>query len=148
MLLNLVIKTLIWLAFMAAEIYPIVEIVDYPERFIPEDGDPAALRKIARERIRERILIIERMIEGPFLLSGGFSILDIYAVMFSRWRVAKYWTSVPQSTVMSEIVPPASVVDVAVPATPEAICDCFAASLSCTPFQRIESIDALSVVTE
>src|ERR1700760_1694215 len=50
-----------WLAFMAAEIYPIVEIVDYPERFTPEDGDTAGLRKIARTRIRERILIIERM---------------------------------------------------------------------------------------
>jgi glutathione S-transferase len=80
-----------WLAFMAAEIYPIVEIVDYPERFIPEDGDPAALRKIARERIRERILIIERMIEGPFLLSGGFSILDIYAAMFTRWSIGAEW---------------------------------------------------------
>jgi glutathione S-transferase len=80
-----------WLAFMAAEIYPIVEIVDYPERFTPEGGDTAGLRKIARGRIRERILIIERMIEGPFLLSGGFSILDIYAAMFTRWSIGTEW---------------------------------------------------------
>jgi GST-like protein len=76
-----------WLAFMAGEIYPIVEIVDYPERF--GDGEP--LRAIARDRIRERILIIERMIDGPFLLPHGFSILDIYAAMFTRWSLEPDW---------------------------------------------------------
>jgi GST-like protein len=76
-----------WLAFMAGEIYPIVEIVDYPERF--GDGEP--LRAIARDRIRERILIIERMIDGPFLLPHGFSILDIYAAMFTRWSLEPAW---------------------------------------------------------
>jgi glutathione S-transferase len=80
-----------WLAFMAGEIYPIVEIVDYPERFTPEGGDQQALRAIARDRIRERILIVERMIHGPFLLAGGFSILDIYAAMFSRWSLEPDW---------------------------------------------------------
>ena len=80
-----------WLAFMAGEIYPIVEIVDYPERFMPDGGDAGALRKIARDRIRERILIIERMIKGPFLLARGFSILDIYAAMFTRWSLEPDW---------------------------------------------------------
>jgi glutathione S-transferase len=80
-----------WLAFMAGEIYPIVEIVDYPERFTPDGGDAGALRKIARDRIRARILIIERMIKGPFLLAGGFSILDIYAAMFTRWSLEPDW---------------------------------------------------------
>jgi len=80
-----------WLAFMAGEIYPIVEIVDYPERFMPPGGDAKALRTIARDRIRERIAIIERMIKGPFLLAGGFSILDIYAAMFTRWSLEPDW---------------------------------------------------------
>jgi glutathione S-transferase len=80
-----------WLAFMAAEIYPFVEIADYPERFVPDGGDAKALRDIARARIRERILIIERMTEGPFLLPGGFSILDIYAAMFTRWSIGREW---------------------------------------------------------
>ena len=79
-----------WLAFMAAEVYPIVEIVDYPERFVP-GGDGDELKRVARDRIRERLLIIERMIAGPFLLAGGFSILDIYAAMFSRWGHEPEW---------------------------------------------------------
>lgn len=74
-----------WLAFMASEIYPMVEISDYPDRFVPKDEAPA-LRVKAKERIRERLLIVERQIEGPWFLPSGFSILDIYAAMFSRWK--------------------------------------------------------------
>jgi GST-like protein len=81
-----------WLAFMASEIYPMVEISDYPERFVT-NGDAGALRQKARERIRERLLIVERMCDGPWFLSSGFSIVDIYAAMFSRWRgsIGKDW---------------------------------------------------------
>jgi glutathione S-transferase len=75
-----------WLAFMSAEIYPMVEISDYPERFAPKGEQSDALRQKARERIRDRLLIVERQVAGPWFLPGGFSILDIYAAMFSRWR--------------------------------------------------------------
>ena len=74
-----------WLAFMASEIYPMVEISDYPDRFVEKDHAPA-LRQKARARIRERLLIVERMVDGPWFLASGFSIVDIYAAMFSRWR--------------------------------------------------------------
>jgi len=80
-----------WLAFMAGEIYPFVEIVDYPERFVAETGQAQSLREVARARVRERILLIERALAGPFLLTGGFSILDIYAAMFTRWSVGREW---------------------------------------------------------
>ena len=80
-----------WLAYMASEIYPMVEIVDYPERFAPVGTEADALRIKARDRVRERMLLIERSISGPFLLAGGFSICDIYAAMFSRWSVGKEW---------------------------------------------------------
>jgi len=95
-----------WLAFMASEIYPIVEIVDYPERFVPAGGDAGALRTKARDRIRERILLIERMIRGPFLLAHGFSILDIYAAMFSRWSLEPDWKrdNLPRLMALAEAV--------------------------------------------
>jgi glutathione S-transferase len=84
-----------WLAFMASEIYPMVEISDYPERFAPHGHDAEALRHKARERIRQRLLIAERMVAGPWFLPSGFSILDIYAAMFSRWRgsLGKDWSA-------------------------------------------------------
>ena len=74
-----------WLLFMAGEIYPFVEIVDYPERFARDDVEIDRLRAVARERVRERLLLVERIATGPFILESGFSLLDIYAAMFSRW---------------------------------------------------------------
>lgn len=78
-----------WIAFMASEIYPMVEIADYPNRFAL--ADPAALKQIAIERIRERLLTVERAIAGPWLLKTGFSAADIYAAMFSQWSIGKEW---------------------------------------------------------
>ena len=72
-----------WLTFMASEIYPMIEIVDYPDRFAPDAPD--ALKAKAIDRARERMLIVENAIAGPWLLETGFSVADIYAVMFSRW---------------------------------------------------------------
>ena len=93
-----------WLAFMAGEVYPIVEIVDYPERFVPAGAE--ALRAKARDRIRERLLVIERMIQGPFLLAYGFSILDIYAAMFTRWSLEPDWklANIPRLMKLAEAV--------------------------------------------
>jgi len=82
-----------WLSFMAAEIYPMVEVSDYPERFAPAGLEAETLRQKARERIRERLLIVERFVAGPWFLPSGFSIFDIYASMFPRWRgsIGKEW---------------------------------------------------------
>jgi len=82
-----------WLAFMASEIYPMVEISDYPQRFVPEGPQADDLRTRAQKRIRERLLIVERNVSEPWLLASGFSIVDIYATMFTRWRssVGRDW---------------------------------------------------------
>ncbi|MGB5354080.1 MAG: glutathione S-transferase family protein [Woeseia sp.] len=80
-----------WLIFMAAELYPLIEIVDYPERFQPEGEDtPAARRKVLTAHMeamwQRRFLIVERAIGGdPWFLPGGFSALDIYVSVLSRW---------------------------------------------------------------
>lgn len=82
-----------WLAYMAGEIYPMVEIVDFPERFVPAGIEADTLRAKARSRIRENLLLIERTIEGPWFLGREFSALDIYVAMFTRWRgtVGRDW---------------------------------------------------------
>jgi glutathione S-transferase len=95
-----------WLAFMASEIYPFVEIVDYPARFVAGGTPAEALREKARTRVRERLLLLERIMAEPFLLPGGFSLLDIYAAMFSRWSVGKEWRKahLPHLTALAEMV--------------------------------------------
>ena len=95
-----------WLAFMAGEIYPMVEIVDYPERFIAEARAADKLREAARDRVRERILLIERAAAGPFILQSGFSLLDIYAAMFTRWSIGRQWreANIPRLNTLAETV--------------------------------------------
>jgi glutathione S-transferase len=84
-------QALRWIAFMASEIYPMVEIADYPERFAPQGEQTEALRLKARDRVRERILLVERVVAGPWLLSSGFSAANIYAAMFTRWSECRDW---------------------------------------------------------
>jgi glutathione S-transferase len=49
------------------------------------------LKKRAIARIRERMLVIEAAVVGPWLLAHEFSAADIYVAMFSQWSVGKTW---------------------------------------------------------
>jgi GST-like protein len=82
-------QALRWIAFMASEIYPIVEIADYPERFFADHKSAAILGLAAKRRIRDRLILTEAAAKGPWFLGENFSALDIYAAMFSRWREAR-----------------------------------------------------------
>src|SRR5258706_3849755 len=98
-----------WLAFMAGEVYPMIELADYPDRFAPAGEGADALRLKAQMRIQERLLIVERFIAGSWFLASGFSILDIYASMFTRWRgsIGREWIAegpVPKLEAISKAV--------------------------------------------
>jgi GST-like protein len=82
-----------WLSFMAGEIYPMVEISDFPERFVVQGVEADTLRAKARSRIRDNLLVLERTIKGPWFLGEEFSAADVYVVMFTRWRntVGRDW---------------------------------------------------------
>jgi glutathione S-transferase len=76
---------------MASEIYPMVEIEDYPERFAPAGAEAQALKAKVVARIRERMLLLEAAIAGPWILAHEFSAADIYAAMFTRWSAVRDW---------------------------------------------------------
>jgi glutathione S-transferase len=81
-----------WLAFLATELYPIIEISDYPERFTPDGADAAAVRARAVDIWRERLLILEAQIAGdPWLLASGFCFTDVYIASLSRWAHQERW---------------------------------------------------------
>ena len=85
-------RALRWLTFVATELYPVVEIVDYPERFAPAGGDVEEVRAIAKNLRRKRWLIVERQVEGdPYFLAEGFSGIDIYIAVVSRWGQQEDW---------------------------------------------------------
>src|SRR3984957_1965052 len=97
-----------WLAFMAGEIYPMVEISDYPERFAPAGAEAEALRAKAQTRIQENLIVVERAHQGPWFL-GEFSACDIYIRMFTRWRgsIGRDWDrekNIPKLMALAELL--------------------------------------------
>jgi glutathione S-transferase len=85
-------QALRWLVFLAAEVYPIVEIYDYPERFAPGAELADGMRDVARRIWRERWSVIERQVAGdPWLLPSGFCFTDVYIAALSRWVQPREW---------------------------------------------------------
>ena len=85
-------QALRWLLFAATDIYPLVEINDYPERFATDTDQIDAMRERAREIWRARCLIVEANLAGdPYLSSVRFSLTDIYLAVVSRWAQQEHW---------------------------------------------------------
>jgi GST-like protein len=84
-------KAIRWTVFVAAEIYPLIEIVDYPERFV-EKAAAKTLRDRTTARIRRRWLTVESAITGdPWLSAHGPSTADLAIANVSRWSTGKRW---------------------------------------------------------
>ena len=91
-------QALRWLLFIATELYPLVEIIDYPERFMPARPSPDSdARDALRERIREmwktRLLRLEAAASAPWFLGETFSMIDLYLAVVSQWAQVDAWRS-------------------------------------------------------
>jgi GST-like protein len=85
-------QALRWMAFMATEMYPIVEIIDFPERFAAAGERAEALRERAKEIWHQRWLVVESQVAGsPYCVDRGFSATDLYIAVLSRWDLAADW---------------------------------------------------------
>ncbi len=80
-----------WIVFVSSEIYPMVEIVDYPQRFASGDEAIQNLKDTARTRLRARFLVLEHAIAGSFVLESGFGLPDIYAANLGQFYVGHAW---------------------------------------------------------
>lgn len=85
-------EALRWLVYLVSEIYPLIEISDYPTRFAAEGAPAEALRDRVRELLRTRWQLVEAAITGrPWLLPAGFSVTDLHIATMSRWSLDKAW---------------------------------------------------------
>jgi GST-like protein len=81
-----------WLVYVVAETYPMIEIRDFPARFVDGEVAGKALQERVIARLRQRWLMVEVAIAGqPWLLAEGFSIADLAIACVSRWSVGKEW---------------------------------------------------------
>lgn len=84
-------QALRWMLFLATEMYPLVEMMDYPERFAGSDGQAEGIRQRAEEILRQRWLVVEANVSGsPYFLESGFSATDLYITKFGVW-LEKEW---------------------------------------------------------
>ncbi len=78
-------QALRWMLFLATEVYPLVEMIDYPARFVDE-GAASTLRERAEAMTRERWRVLEAHVAGePYLLPSGFCATDLYITKLAVW---------------------------------------------------------------
>lgn len=83
-------QVLRWTTFVATELYPLIEIIDYPERFSPSDEMVDATKERALTSWRHRWKLLDSHLAGsPFAWEGGFSALDLYCTVCSRWLLSE-----------------------------------------------------------
>jgi GST-like protein len=78
------------LVFIAANCYPMITIIDFPERFVAGLGEDEALQKRVRTATRERLYLHWDMFADlfparPFLNGATLGALDLYAAVVSKW---------------------------------------------------------------
>jgi GST-like protein len=78
------------LVFIAANCYPMITIIDYPERFVSDLGDDEALQKRVRAGTRKTLhrhweMFADLFPARPFLNGEHIGALDLYAAVVSKW---------------------------------------------------------------
>jgi GST-like protein len=82
------------LVFIAANCYPMITIIDFPQRFLSESADDEAVHKRIRDGTRATLHrhweIFADMFPGrPWLSGERLGALDLYAAVVSRWSGAR-----------------------------------------------------------
>ena len=85
-------QALRWLLFIATEIYSLVETNDYPEHYAPSPDSASAVHENARQKWRERWLLVEASVSGDtYFLPTQLRLVDNYIAGVSRWAQQDEW---------------------------------------------------------
>jgi GST-like protein len=82
------------LVFIAANCYPMITIIDYPERFVSEGAGDDAVHKRIRDGTRATLhrhweMFADMFVAAPWLSGAELGALDVYAAVVSRWSGAR-----------------------------------------------------------
>ncbi len=81
-----------WMIFAVAELYPVVELLDHPERFAPDPATTSGVRDKALGLWKSRWLTVEQQLgDGPYLLGDRFCATDVFLAGLSRWDLPEDW---------------------------------------------------------
>lgn len=83
-------RALRWMSFVVTELYPLIEIIDYPERLAPSPETAGPIKERALDHWKQRWKLLDAHLDGsPFALGCGFSALDLYCTVCSRWDLSE-----------------------------------------------------------
>ncbi len=98
-------QALRWMLYLATELYPLVELDEFPDRFTGSAETGRALRERAQAITRERWRTLEARIAGPYLLASGFSATDLYITKLAVWQDEAFLrTELPRVHALAEAV--------------------------------------------
>ena len=82
------------LVYIAANCYPCITIIDYPERFCADANDDEPVKTRIRAGTRERLhmhwdIFSDLFPARPYLSGAALGALDLYAAVVSKWSGAR-----------------------------------------------------------
>jgi GST-like protein len=80
-----------WLIFLVASIYPTFTYGDDPSRYVNEQEARDELRAVTDAECQRAWRQVETGIDGPWVLGGRQSALDLYVWVMVRWRPGRDW---------------------------------------------------------
>lgn len=81
-----------WITFIAANIYAMYTIGDFPARWVEGEATQAHLKAKSVERTKACWGVLEaQLAPSPYLLGPKMTALDLYVAMISRWRPGRAW---------------------------------------------------------
>lgn len=80
-----------WSVFLVSSIYSLAPTNDHPDWFVKEELAQAELQEESMKRTKERLLLLEKEIKGPWFLGQKLSLIDLYLTVMSDWDPGRRW---------------------------------------------------------
>lgn len=80
-----------WSVFLVGSIYSLAPTADHPDWFVQEKSAQDQLHIESMKRVKERLLMMENEIYGPWFLGERLSLIDLYLAVMSDWDPGRKW---------------------------------------------------------
>ena len=80
-----------WLIFIVANIYPTFTYADDPARFVADPAAQAGFKGAIDDYAKKLYGVLEAEAREKWFLGDGFSALDIFICVMTRWRPSRTW---------------------------------------------------------
>ncbi len=80
-----------WSVFLVGSIYSLAPTADHPDWFVREKSAQDQLQEESMKRVKERLLLMEHEVKGPWFLGERLSVIDLFLAVMSDWQPGRKW---------------------------------------------------------